>query len=342
MKKHITKLLAYLCALSMLLSFTAGAVSGGIQVSLDDKTVSQGTGTERVSVPVTLSGNTGIAGMTLCVSYADGITLTDIALGEALASLTYTKPGNMAANPINLVWDGLDADTSNGVVATLTFEVPKAKTAEYKITVTPDGVFDNNVNEVTVSAASGKITVAPAASAVDYKYGQGAQIRLIEPWALKANARVYTSTQTANIDYSLLIDYGVYFIRASKLSDPSATQSSLTVEDIINDADAVKYSKKDGNATIDETDTRYITATYDKGLYTYEFDDSVFVLFYVQDSSGVSYAPIRERNLKSLLEARQDDEAGFPNVLERNVYKAMLTMFDTVIAYRDDFFANNG
>ena len=338
MKRIAKRLLVCLCALSLLLSALPGAVASGAQVELEDKTVTQGSGTESVSVPVTLSGNTGIAGMTLIVSYAEGITLTGIATGEALTSLTYTKPGNMSANPLNLVWDGLEADTSNGVVATLTFEVPKTEAAEYEISVTPDGVFDNNVNEVTISAVSCKITVLPTTSAVEYKYGQGAQIRLIEPWALKANARVYTAAQTVNIDYSSLVDYGAYFIRASKLSDPTATQTSLTVEDIINDADAAKYSKKDGTA---EVEGSYITATYDKGLYTYEFDDSVFVLFYVQDDSGISYALIRERNLKSLLETRQNDTVNFPNELERNVYKAMLAMFDTVNAYRDDFFENN-
>lgn len=338
MKSYIKKILVYLCALSLLLSAVPGASASGAQMAVENKTVAQGSGTELVEVPVTLSGNTGIAGMTLRISYTEGISLSDIVLGPALGSLTFTKPGDMAANPLNLVWDGLEADAANGVVATLKFEVPKTEAREYEISVASDGVFDNNVNEVTVSAASGKITVVPKASDVDYSFGQSVQIGLIEPWFLKANARVYTAAQTVNIDYGALVDFGAYFIRASELSDPSATQNSLTAEDIINDPDTVKYSKKAGTATVDGS---YITANYDKGLYTYELNDSVFVLFYVQDGSGISYAPIRERNLKSLVEARKDDTANFPNELERNVYKAMLTMYETINAYRDDYFANN-
>ena len=174
--------------------------------------------------------------------------------------------------------------------------------------------------------------------AVSYSFGQSVQIGLIEPWFLKANARVYTDENPINIDYNSLIDYGVYFIRASELSDESATQISLSAEDIINDSDAVKHSKAERTATIDGN---YITANYDKGLYTYELDDSVFVLFYIEDEGGIVYAPIRERNLKSLLEARKDDVVNFPNELERNVYKSMLDMFGAINAYRDDYYKNN-
>ena len=340
MKKHVIKLLAYLCALSMLLSFSAGAESGEAWILPEDKTVNQGIGTESVAIPITLSGNPGIAGITLKVSYTEGITLTQITRGTALSSLTYTNPGDLNKNPLNIIWDGLEADSSNGIVATLIFEVPKNETKEFVVTVAPEGVFDNNVNEISLPAASSKITVSSAVSAVEYKYSQNAQIRLIEPWALKANARVYTSSQTSSIDYDSLIDYGAYFIRASKLADPAATQTSLTVEDIINNPNASKYSKAEGTASVDKSNSIYITAIYDKGLYTYEFDDSVFVLFYIQDNSGFAYAPIRERNLKSLLETRQNDTANF-SVLERSVYKSMLSLFDTVTAYRNDYFAKN-
>ncbi len=225
----------------------------------------------------------------------------------------------------------------NGEFCTLEFKI-KESSPIGESSVTATSVVKNGSDIVASSVVSGKVKVLPAVSTIDYKYGQSVQIGLIEPWFLKANARVYTATQTTNINYDSLADYGAYFIRASQLSNPSATQSTLTAEDIMNDPDAVKYSKKEGTATIDGS---YITANYDKGIYTYELDDSVFVLFYIQDDDGISYAPIRERNLKSLLEERKDDIAKFPNELERNVYKAMLTMFETVKAYRDDYFANN-
>ena len=124
-------------------------------------TVNQGTGTETIEVPISIAGNTGILGMTLTVAYGDGLTLTNVVKGDALSSLTFTKPGNFSSNPVNLVWDGeADADTANGVIATLTFTVPKGTTKEYPITLTTKGVFDDSLDDVTVTTKAGKITVA--------------------------------------------------------------------------------------------------------------------------------------------------------------------------------------
>ena len=169
---------------------------------------------------------------------------------------------------------------------------------------------------------------------IAYSFGQSVQIGLIEPWFLKANARVYTDENPINIDYSTLVDYGAYFIRKSKLSDKNATQETLSPEDVINDSDTVQYSKSAGTATVDGS---YITASYDKGLYTYEMSDSIFVLFYIEDSNGITYAPIRERNLKNLLELRKDDTENFENALERNVYTAMDKLELNIGAYRAQF-----
>ncbi len=172
---------------------------------------------------------------------------------------------------------------------------------------------------------------------VEYSFGQSVQLGLIEPWFLKVNLLVYTDSTLTPIDYGTLVDYGVYFVRASELEDKEVTQESLTIADIINNKNTVKRSKSEGTATIDG---RFLSARYDEGLYTYEFDDSVFVLFYVEDEYGVQYAPIRERNIKSLLETRKDDVANFPE-LERKVYAAMLEMYENVTAYREDFFSKN-
>ncbi len=169
---------------------------------------------------------------------------------------------------------------------------------------------------------------------IEYSFAQSVQIGLIEPWFLKANARAYTDENPINIDYSTLIDYGAYFIRASELENVNAAPETLTAEDIINDADSIKCSKKSGTATVDGS---YITASYDKGLYTYEMGDSIFVLFYIEDANGIQYLPIRERNMKELLEKRKNDTENFANVLERNVYTAMDKLELDIGAYRAQF-----
>ena len=172
-----------------------------------------------------------------------------------------------------------------------------------------------------------------------YKYGQTAQIGLIEPWFLKVNCRVYDTDHPTNIDYSKLTDYGAYFVRASDLDNAEATQDTLTTEDFLNNENVVHCSLSQGTATIDGS---FLTASYAEGLYTYEISDSVFVQFYIVEDGVTYYAPIRERNIKSLLLARKDDTTGFPNVLERNVYASMYELEDAITTYRADYLAKNG
>ena len=168
----------------------------------------------------------------------------------------------------------------------------------------------------------------------EYSFGQSVQIGLIEPWFLKANLLVYTDSISNPIDYATLKDYGAYFIRKSELEDKDATQSTLTVEEILNNPNTVKKSKKEGTAGIDGS---LLTANYDKGLYTYEMGDSIFVLFYVEDAAGIQYAPIRERNIKSLLDERKNNTQSYTNVLERNVYDKMSVLEGNVKKYRAQF-----
>ncbi len=159
MKAIAKRFVACLCVISMILSMMMVAQASGTEIVVGKTTLVQANGEEIVQIPIDLSGNTGIAGMTLRISYTEGLTLTEIAKGSGLASLTMTKPGVLTSNPFNLVWDGQDADTSNGTVATLVFTVPKNTVKDYEITVIPDGVFDNDLNDVTINITNGKISV---------------------------------------------------------------------------------------------------------------------------------------------------------------------------------------
>ena len=167
-----------------------------------------------------------------------------------------------------------------------------------------------------------------------YTYGQSAQIKLIEPWGLKANAKI--STAGSIINYSQLYDYGVYFIRKSKLNRPGLSQDTITVDDILHDSDALKMTKNNG-VTVSGG---YLTATYDRDIYTYELADSIFVMFYFVTEAGADpvYVPIRERNLQQLVAQRKDDPVGFPNEKERIVYGYMDQLYGAIQDYREDYF----
>ena len=108
--------------------------SDTITISVDSVNANSGGS---IDVPVRIANNTGICGATISVNYDNSLTLTKITKGEALSTLAMTKPGNLSLKPFNLVWDGMDADSSNGIIATLTFTVPNA-TGKYNISLSYD------------------------------------------------------------------------------------------------------------------------------------------------------------------------------------------------------------
>ena len=112
--------------------------SARITLQIDSITVENG---ESLRVPIRISNNTGICGATISIRYDERLVLKDIEKGEALSSLTMTKPGSMAENPVNLLFDGVEEDISNGVIAYLCF----------------DTIYDNGVYDISVSYSDGDI-----------------------------------------------------------------------------------------------------------------------------------------------------------------------------------------
>ena len=115
---------------------------------------------EEIIIPINITDNTGICGATITIAYGKGLELTGVDKGEALGSLTMTKPGNFTANPINIVWDGLEEDTSNGVMAFLTFRTPEeAGIYDIRISYADGDIVDGNLVPVDVKTGNGQIKV---------------------------------------------------------------------------------------------------------------------------------------------------------------------------------------
>lgn len=132
-------------------------VVSGTKITIDSVTAKPG---DSVAVPVRISGNTGICGATLRFNYSSALTLTNIAKGDGFASLNMTKPGSYSAGPFTLVWDGLEADMSDGVIAYLTFTAPKtAGVYDILVSFDEDDIVDGNLNPVKVSATQGNVSV---------------------------------------------------------------------------------------------------------------------------------------------------------------------------------------
>ena len=115
-----------------------------------------------VEVLVTLSDNAGIAGMVLSLNYDDELTLVEAVKGDALADMAFTAPGDYSKNPVNLVWDAMEADASNGHILTLKFEIPEdAEERDYEVNLSykPGAICDNDMNDVDFAISNGVITV---------------------------------------------------------------------------------------------------------------------------------------------------------------------------------------
>ena len=160
-KEHqrlLTVILAViLAAILLLLTIPATAVSSSASITADTLV---STGGLSVSLPLRISGNTGICGATVSVHYDSRLVLTNVEEGSALSNLAMTKSGDLSANPIKLVWDGLEADSTNGIIATLTFDVPQAD-GTYDITLSYDegDIVDGELQPVAVRTIDGQIAV---------------------------------------------------------------------------------------------------------------------------------------------------------------------------------------
>ena len=117
---------------------------------------------QTITVKVDLSANKGISNMRLQMSYPEGFTLERIQKGDALSTLFFTPPGKLAANPVNFVWDGTEADTSEGCILELTFRIADTvAVGEYSISLSyqKDDVLDGSLEGIDLALQNGTVSV---------------------------------------------------------------------------------------------------------------------------------------------------------------------------------------
>ena len=115
-----------------------------------------------VDVAIDLADNPGIAGAMLRLDYSSVLVLKNITVGSALTGLTFTRPGNLDANPVTLLWDGLSEDATNGTILTLTFEIPAGATdGVYTVSLScdPDDVYTGEMTDILPIFVNGTVTV---------------------------------------------------------------------------------------------------------------------------------------------------------------------------------------
>ena len=117
---------------------------------------------QTITVKVDLSANKGISNMRLQMSCPEGFTLESIQKGDALSTLFFTPPGKLTANPVNFVWDGTEADMSEGCILELTFRIADTvAVGEYSISLSyqKDDVLDGSLEGIDLALQSGTVSV---------------------------------------------------------------------------------------------------------------------------------------------------------------------------------------
>ena len=159
MKKLISLLSAFMLVFTMALPVYA---AGTVTFSIGDATLQVGKGTQKVEIPIVLSGNqNGVCGIYLKLTYDNAIKMVSVRQGETLRTLVYTAPDDLTKMPFNLVWDGLHAETGDGNILYMTFEVPTDHAADYSIRFLTTGanVYDDDLEDYQLKLNDGTIHV---------------------------------------------------------------------------------------------------------------------------------------------------------------------------------------
>lgn len=150
-----------LILLIAVLTVVGTAAAAQLTVKVDSVTAKPGS---TVTVPVSVSGASGIGGMDFAVIYDPAfLTLKKAEAGQSVKDAVFqanaAKPGVVGISIVDA--NGISAD---GAVAQLTFDVKGAdgKTSPLKLTVR--GITDTNIKDISYMTKSGTVTISSSAA----------------------------------------------------------------------------------------------------------------------------------------------------------------------------------
>ncbi len=123
---------------------------------------------DTVKVNVSISGNTGIAGALIGISYDSRLALVSAENGNAFQNLTFTKPGKLG-NPAKFLWDSESGmSKKDGTILILTFKVAdnaeKGTSLNVTINCKSGDFYDADLNTVEVHSVNGGVNIVKEAN----------------------------------------------------------------------------------------------------------------------------------------------------------------------------------
>ena len=118
---------------------------------------------DEVEVKVKISGNYGIAGALIKISYDTKLTLIGAENGDAFGDLSYTKPGELG-NPAKFLWDSEnEVSKKDGTILKLIFKVSKSVDEGSKLCINviceSGDAYDINMDTIEVDSVNGGVVI---------------------------------------------------------------------------------------------------------------------------------------------------------------------------------------
>lgn len=150
-----------------------------------------------VEVNVEISGNPGIYGATLTITWAEGLELIDAESGDVFNGLSYQEPSRYVSSGTNFIWYGTHLrEIKDGTLLKLTFEVDEnaEESTILPISVTGNALTDADDNTVSASYIGGRVLV------INYLPGDTDENKIIDPRDLISLAKYISDNCTTDPD----------------------------------------------------------------------------------------------------------------------------------------------
>lgn len=134
--------------------------SGYPQIYADQITALAG---DEINIPVKISGNTGMMGIGIKVTYDKNVlTPKDVSMGKILSGVFDYNVKEETAGFFNVLWVGADAIDKDGEIFVMSFKVSdgvKPQTANIALTYSSDDTFDGNFKNMVLDCQNIEISI---------------------------------------------------------------------------------------------------------------------------------------------------------------------------------------
>ena len=263
--------------------FYAFAATGKLTVTVGTVTGKAG---QSVSVPITVSGNSGIVQFYSNLSYDN----TKLTLESITNGTVFTEPahGNdLTRVPFTLNWDmstAPKANTTNGIIVTLNFRIKtNIVVGDIAIMVTPTFVSDFDLNSVAFETVAGKVSVISAGDEGNASSTNAADNSTVPT----TSGRSDEETKTNSID-----------------DNSKPTDSKGTIDVPIIPSDKTPWDK----VFIENTDNKNITTEQTNEGLIIRGDDLSDVSANIQKGTKEATIPINTNNHEVLIKENKDGD----------------------------------